>query len=108
MVRQTARVYRVAVMMDQMNFVADGKGGQTFHIDLKSNRNNFEMVLLVGYIAAGEAMKTGVKPSEIHVTVEVPLGEGYRLMTRAKIDDVERLLDGEVNAAQFARLIEYL
>ena len=64
--------------------------------------------MLVGYIAAGEAMKTGVEPSRIHVSVDVPLGEGYRLLTMATKQDVQKLIGGEVNTAQFARLIEYI
>ena len=109
LVQETAKIYRVEIPIDNMRLVADGKGGQAFHIDLKSNRNNFEMVMLVGYIAAGEAMKkTKVEPSSVYVTVDVPLGEGYRLMTTASMANVKKLLSEEVNMAQFSRLVTYL
>ena len=107
-VQKTAKAYRVEASVEQMKLVPDDQGGQSFHITLKSNRNNFELVMLVGYIAAGEAMGTGVEPSEIYVTVDVPLGEGFRLLTMAKTDDVKKLLSGEINTAQFARIITYI
>ena len=108
-VQETAKIYRVEVTIDNMKLISDGQGGRTFHIDLKSNRNNFEMVMLVGYIASGEAMKhTGIEPSSIHVSIDVPLGEGYRLMTMSTSADVKRLLSEEVNMAQFSRLVKYL
>lgn len=108
MVQETAKIYRVEVSPDKMKLVSDGNGGQTFYIDLKSNRNNFEMVMVVGYIAAGEAMKTGVEPSEIYVSVDVPIGGGYRLVTMATKQDVRKLLDGEINMYQFSRLVNYI
>lgn len=107
-VQEAAKIYRVEVSTDDMRFTSDGKGGHDFHIDLRSNRNNFEMVMLVGYIAAGEATKTGVEPSQIYVTVDVPLGDGYRIMTVAKIEDVKKLLAGDINMPQFARIVTYL
>ena len=39
-----------------MKIVPDSNGNDTFHLTLSSNRNNFEMVMLVGYIAAGQAI----------------------------------------------------
>lgn len=107
-VQQTAKAYRVTVSSDQMKMVPDQDGSQSFHISLKSNRNNFEMVMLVGYIAAGEAMKTGVQPSAIFVSVDVPLGEGIRLVTMATRENVMKLLSGEINTAQFSRLVTYI
>jgi len=108
-VQETAKIYRVEITIDNMRLVSDGEGGQAFYIDLKSNRNNFEMVMVVGYIAAGEAMKkTGVEPSSVYVTVDVPLGEGYRLMTMASIDTVKKLISEEIDMARFSRLVNYL
>ncbi|MFQ6616608.1 MAG: hypothetical protein ACE5HZ_07585 [Fidelibacterota bacterium] len=86
----------------------DSEGNQTFFITLKSNRNNFEMVMLVGYIAAGEAMKTGVEPEAVFVSVDVPMGEGMRLATTTTRENVKKLLSGEINTAQFSRLITYI
>ncbi|HHZ80298.1 MAG TPA: hypothetical protein EYN59_04185 [Candidatus Marinimicrobia bacterium] len=82
-VQKTAKAYRVETSGDKMKIVPDEKGKDSFYITLASNRNNFEMVMLVGYIAAGQAMKTGYEPETFFVSVDVPLGEGFRLVTTA-------------------------
>ena len=64
--------------------------------------------MLVGYIAAGQAMKSGFNPTAYFVTVDVPLGEGFRLVTTASKDDLKKLLLGEINTAQFVRKVKYI
>ena len=91
-----------------MEIVPDRNGKNSFKITLASNRNNFEMVMLVGYIAAGQAMKTGFEPETFFVSVDVPLGEGFRLVTTATKKDLQQLLSGKINTAQFIRKVKYL
>ena len=107
-VQKAAKVYRVEVSADKMRIVPDEKGKDSFYITLASNRNNFEMVMLVGYIAAGQAMKTGYAPETYFVSVDVPLGEGFRLVTSATKEDLQQLLLGKINTAQFVRKVKYL
>ena len=91
-----------------MEIVPDRNGKNSFKITMASNRNNFEMVMLVGYIAAGQAMKTGYEPETFFVSVDVPLGEGFRLVTTAAKVDLQQLLSGKINTAQFVRKVKYL
>ena len=107
-VQKTAKAYRVETSGDKMKIVPDEKGKDSFYITLASNRNNFEMVMLVGYIAAGQAMKTGYVPETFFVSVDVPLGEGFRLVTFATKEDLQQLLLGKINTAQFVRKVKYL
>lgn len=107
-VKKTAKAYRVEASLDKMKIVPDSNGKETFHITLSSNRNNFEMVMLVGYIAAGQAIKSGFEPTAIYVTIDVPLGEGFRLVTTATSDDLKQLLSGKINTAQFVRKVKYI
>ncbi len=107
-VQKAAKAYRVEVSADKMKIVPDEKGKKSFYITLTSNRNNFEMVMLVGYIAAGQAMKTGYVPETFFVSVDVPLGEGFRLMTTATKEDLQQLLLGKINTAQFVRKVKFL
>ncbi len=107
-IKKVAKAYRVEASIDKMKIVPDSNGNETFHITLSSNRNNFEMVMLVGYIAAGQAMKSGFDPTAFFVTVDVPLGEGFRLVTTASKDDLKKLLSGEINTAQFVRKVKYI
>ena len=107
-VQKAAKAYRVKVSADKMKIVPDENGKDSFYITLASNRNNFEMVMLVGYIAAGQAMKTGFGPETFFVSVDVPLGEGFRLVTTATKEDLQQLLSGKINTAQFIRKVKYL
>ena len=107
-VQKAAKVYRVEVSADKMRIVTDENGKDSFHITLASNRNNFEMVMLVAYIAAGQAMKIGYEPVTFFVSVDVPLGQGFRLMTSATKEDLQQLLLGQINTAQFVRKVKYL
>ena len=107
-VQKAAKAYRVTISKDKMKIVPDAKGKDSFYITLASNRNNFEMVMLVGYIAAGQAMKTGYAPETFFVSVDVPLGEGFRLVTSATKEDLQQLLLGKINTAQFVRKVKYL
>ena len=107
-VKNAAKAYRVQVSVDKMKIVPDEKGKDSFYITLASNRNNFEMIMLVGYIAAGQAMKTGFEPETFFISVDVPLGEGFRLVTTATKGDLKQLLLGQINTAQFVRKVKYL
>ena len=107
-VKNTAKKYRVETSFENMKIVKDEKGKDAFYITIASNRNNFEMVMLVGYIAAGQAMKSGFEPSSVFVTVDVPLGEGLRLLTTADIADLKQLLSGKIDTVKFVRKVKYI
>ena len=107
-VKKVAKSYRIETSFENMKIVKDEKGKDVFYITLSSNRNNFEMVMLVGYIAAGQAMKSGFEPSSVFVTVDVPLGEGYRLLTTATTEDLQQLLSGKITTKNFVRRVKYI
>ena len=66
------------------------------------------MVMLVGYISAGSALKAGMKFDEVIITVNVPLGDGFKLVTKGKLNELNQLMNGKINTSQFVRKIEYL
>ena len=107
-VKKAAKKYRVETSFENMKIVKDEKGKDVFYITIASNRNNFEMVMLVGYIAAGQAMKSGFEPSSVFVTVDVPLGDGLRLLTTAAIEDLKQLLSGKIDTVKFVRKVKYI
>ncbi|MBH31442.1 MAG: hypothetical protein CMG71_05555 [Candidatus Marinimicrobia bacterium] len=107
-VKKVTKSYRVETSFENMQVVKDEKGKDVFYITLASNRNNFEMVMLVGYIAAGQAMKSGFQPSSVFVTVDVPLGEGFRLLTTATKEDLQQLLSGKITTKTFVRRVKYI
>ena len=106
--QKTAKNYRVEINSNQIKSVISNNGSVSLNIELTSNRNNFEMVMLVGYISAGSAFKSGMKFNDVIVTVNVPLGDGFKLVTKSKIAELKQLMDGKINTSQFVRKIEYL
>ena len=102
-IKSVCSSYRVSVDASAMDFDSD-----LFSLTLESNRNNFEMVMLVGYISAGSALKAGMKFDEVLITVNVPLGDGFKLVTKGKVLELNQLMNGKINTSQFVRKIEYL
>ena len=107
-IQKTAKNYRVEINSNQIKSVISNNGSVSLNIELTSNRNNFEMVMLVGYISAGSAFKSGMQFNDVIVTVNVPLGDGFKLVTKSKIAELKQLMDGKINTSQFVRKIEYL
>jgi len=107
-IQKTAKNYSVEINYNQIKSIVSNNGSVSLNIELTSNRNNFEMVMLVGYISAGTALKSGMKFNDVIVTVNVPLGDGFKLVTKSKITELKQLIDGKINTSQFVRKIEYL
>ena len=55
-VANTCKFYRVSVDEKKMSLVKNSDGSYNFTIEMESLRNNFEMVMLVGFISVGQAM----------------------------------------------------
>ncbi|MBT6982592.1 MAG: hypothetical protein HOA05_10145, partial [Candidatus Marinimicrobia bacterium] len=71
--------YRITVESSQFSL-----GENDFSIDLESGRNNFEMVMLVGFAAAGHAIEHQIQmgkanaytPESITMNIAVPISKG--------------------------------
>ena len=101
--------YRVAADMVQMNLEHSEDGNLTFYLTLPSRRNNFEEVILVGYVATSHAVsRLGLKVTTIYVTASVSKGEDMLMTTRADIALAEKLRTGEIKTHEFMRLIEWV
>lgn len=106
-VQQICRSYRVPVDQTRMtlNYPA---GGTTFDLSLESRRNNYQEVLLVGYIASSQAIaRTGVAVSSISVTVTVSGADKMVLMTTADATLLADLRLGKIKSSHFLRQIEW-
>ena len=107
-VQQTCHAYRVPVAMDQMAFEGLESDNLSFSLMLQSRRNNFEEVMLVGYIAVGQAIhRTGVDVRTINITVTIPTMGDMILFTAATINDVEQLRVGELSSTDFLRQLQW-
>jgi hypothetical protein len=107
-VQQVCKSYRVPATLDQMNLEGAESTNPTFNLALQSRRNNFEEVMLVGYIATSQAIaRTGVEVKTINITVTIPKADNMLLMTTADMALVEQLRLGEIKSSEFMRQLQW-
>ena len=102
--------YRVSVDASVMDF-----GNNLFSLTLESNRNNFEMVMLVGFASAGQAvshqnslgLSNAYVPKEISVRVNVPASKGETMVFEATCssDIAIELAAGTLDSSEFMQKI---
>ena len=103
--------YRVSVDASAMDF-----GNNLFSLTLESNRNNFEMVMLVGFASAGQAvshqnslgLSNAYVPKEISVRVNVPASKGETMVFEATCssDIAINLAAGTLDSSEFMQKID--
>lgn len=118
-VTSTCKSYRVATQDGEMYFGKEETTKEKFFLTVNSNRNNFEMALIVGFVAVGQAVKhqrsmvqkkimeRSAEPKTVHVSVNVPVTRDSMVITAsATADQVVKLADGSIDSAEFMRLIK--
>ena len=115
-VTNTCKSYRIEVSSNEMLLSTDNKN---FAINLTSRRNNFEMIMLIGFAAAGKAIihqkhlqgtisnYNPVIPDQVNVVVTVPMGRDNTIFSaEANAILVQELADGSLDSADFMRKIK--
>ena len=110
-IKSVCSSYRVSVNASAMDFDSD-----LFSLTLESNRNNFEMVMLVGFASAGQAvshqnslgLSNAYVPKEISIRVNVPASKGETMVFEAKCssDDAIQLAAGTLDSSEFMQKID--
>ena len=110
-IKSVCSSYRVSVDASSMDF-----GNDLFSLTLESNRNNFEMVMLVGFASAGQAvshqnslgLSNAYVPKEISIRVNVPASKGETMVFEATCssDIAIELSSGTLDASEFMQKIE--
>ena len=109
-VKHVCKSYRISVESSQLSLDNDD-----FSITLQSNRNNFEMVMLVGFASAGQAIdhqkqggfSNAYLPSSVNVSVEVPASKGEISIFAASCsaDMATALANGSMDSSEFMQEI---
>ncbi|MFH1851662.1 MAG: hypothetical protein ABIA75_04890 [Candidatus Neomarinimicrobiota bacterium] len=119
----TCKAYRIDVKESDMSFNIQDEEVMTFKMNLTSMRNNFDMVMLVGFISAGQAIKHQKQlaeklqksgqafeaeiPAQVEISVIVPMSnENMIVKATADADLVIQLSDGTINSSGFMRQIK--
>ena len=109
--QRISKMYRIEVSQNNMKFTqGDEEGTHDFQMLVTSNRNNFAMVMLVGFIAAGKAMQElpELNITKVLVIVDVPVRGGYKLQAVAGKEDLDNFIQGKIVSAEFVRLVEFI
>ena len=115
-VTNTCKSYRIEVKADDMDLNLENND---FSINLISRRNNFEMIMLIGFASAGQAIihqrhlqetinnYEAIVPDKVNVVVTVPVGRNNTVFSaEASSAMVQKLADGTVDTADFMRKIK--
>jgi len=110
-IKSVCSSYRVSVDASSMDF-----GNDLFSLTLESNRNNFEMVMLVGFASAGQAvshqnslgLSNAYVPKEISIRVNVPASKGETMVFEATCssDIAIELASGILDSSEFMQKID--
>ena len=110
-IKSVCSSYRVSVDASSMDF-----GNDLFSLTLESNRNNFEMVMLVGFASAGQAvshqnslgLSNAYVPKEISIRVNVPASKGETMIFEATCssDIAIELASGTLDSSEFMQKID--
>ncbi len=110
-IKSVCSSYRVSVNASSMDFDSN-----LFSLTLESNRNNFEMVMLVGFASAGQAvshqnslgLSNAYVPQEISVKVNVPSSKGETMVFEATCssNDAIQLAAGTLDSSEFMQKID--
>ena len=103
-VSSTCKYYRVTVDQKKMALTKNVDGSYQFSIEMQSLRNNFEMVMLVGFISVGQAINhqesfakkkpgyTAIVPGNTEVTVTITFSRQNTIITaQASAEHVRKL-----------------
>ena len=115
-VTNTCKSYRIEVKADDMDLNLENND---FSINLISRRNNFEMIMLIGFASAGQAIihqrhlqetinnYEAIVPDKVNVVVTVPVGRNNTICSaEARSAMVQKLAAGTVDTADFMRKIK--
>lgn len=118
-VTNTCNSYHINAQEGEMYFGREEANKNKFYLAVNSNRNNFEMALIVGFVSVGQAInhqnymvekgliEKSLRPSTVHVTVNVPMGRDDMIISAsATADQVVKLANGVIESAEFMRLIK--
>tara|TARA_B100000029_G_C17280851_1_gene853378 strand:- start:39 stop:479 length:441 start_codon:yes stop_codon:yes gene_type:complete len=109
-VKSVCKSYRITVESSKLSL-----DDEEFSMTLESNRNNFEMAMLVGFASAGQAiahqkqmgLANAYTPSAVRVIVEAPVSKGELkiFMATCTSDMAISLADGRMDSSQFMQEI---
>ena len=102
-VKHVCKVYQIEVEYRDMKIAEDFDNSLILDLHLTAGRNNFDTVLMVGFMAAGKGLdqvpELQLKGVNVYVTINTR--EQGVIIASAAANDIVRLSRGDISAAEF-------
>ncbi len=104
MVQHVCKVYQIDVSMSDMQMETDYDSNIYFDMKMKAGRNNFDTVMMVGFLATGKALEKMPEMEMEGVNIRVTISSSRSntlIIASAKANDIIRLAQGQISAGEF-------
>ncbi len=107
-VQQICNAYQVSVEYERMNLATLADGNKEFTMSVKSARNQFDRIMLIGFYAAGKAMTYHNEPiQKVTVVVSVEYKGIENIVASASKENILKFVNGEITSSEFVRRVKF-
>jgi len=107
-VQQICNAYQISVEYDRMNLATIADGNKEFTMSVKSARNQFDRIMLIGFYAAGKAMSYHNEPiQKVTVVVSVEYKGIENIVASASRENILKFVNGEMTSSEFVRKVQF-
>jgi len=107
-VQQICNAYQISVEYDRMNLTTLADGNKEFTMSVKSARNQFDRIMLIGFYAAGKAMTYHNEPiKKVTVVVSVEYKGIENIVASASKENILKFVNGEITSSEFVRRVKF-
>ena len=102
-VKHVCKVYQIEVEFKDMRIEEDFENRLFLDLHLDAGRNNFDTVLMVGFLAAGKGLESvpELQLQGVNVYVSINSRDRSVVIATAAANDIVRLSRGDISAAEF-------
>ncbi|MCK5519892.1 MAG: hypothetical protein KAI81_02165 [Candidatus Marinimicrobia bacterium] len=103
MVKHVCKVYQIDVSLSDMTIHEEYDGKLYFDLKLDAGRNNFDTVLMVGFIGIGKALEKNpeLELEGVNVTLGISSYENTLIIASASANDIVRFVRGDISSNEF-------
>ncbi|MFA5728828.1 MAG: hypothetical protein WC957_05325 [Candidatus Neomarinimicrobiota bacterium] len=107
-IQQICLAYQVNISGSDMNLVSHPNGTQELIINVQSGRNNFDRIMLIGFYAAGKAIKYHQATIEkVTIIVSMEFKGNSSINATATMADIINYVDGNCSSSDFVRKLKF-
>jgi len=107
-IRQICAAYQIDVNSSEMNLGQRSDGRQELTILINSSRNNFDRAMLIGFYAAGKAIKYfQLNVDVVTIVVNTEYKTDTNIYASSELDKVMSFVDGAVSSSEFIRKLKF-